>query len=62
MSVGGISPDEIIDTEPLAKQISELITGSRDFTNLPRKFNIAITGNTTNGSYTEVNDIGFVPA
>lgn len=60
--LAGISPDEIIDTEPLAKQISELITGSRDFTNLPRKFNIAITGNTTNGSHTEVNDIGFVPA
>ncbi len=60
--LAGICPDEIIDVEPLAKQISELIVGSRDFTNLPRKFNISITGNTTNGAHTEVNDIGFTPA
>jgi ferredoxin-nitrite reductase len=36
--------------------------GNLAFTNLPRKFNIAIEGGRDNSVHAEINDIAFVPA
>ena len=36
--------------------------GNPAFTNLPRKFNIAIAGCRDNSTHAEINDLAFVPA
>jgi ferredoxin-nitrite reductase len=64
--VSGIDADELMDTRELAVQIQDMITdsgrGNPAFTNLPRKFNIAIAGCRDNSIHAEINDIAFVPA
>lgn len=64
--VSGIDKAELIDTRELAQQVQDLITsngqGNPKFTNLPRKFNIAIGGCPDNSIHAEINDIAFMPA
>jgi ferredoxin-nitrite reductase len=64
--VAGIDADELIDTRNLVQQVQDEITasgqGNPEFTNLPRKFNIAIEGGRDNSVHAEINDIAFVPA
>jgi ferredoxin-nitrite reductase len=64
--VSGIDGAELIDTRELVQQVQDLITsngqGNPKFTNLPRKFNIAIGGCPDNSIHAEINDIAFVPA
>ncbi len=64
--VSGIDAAELIDTRELAQQVQDLITsngqGNPRFSNLPRKFNIAIGGCPDNSIHAEINDIAFVPA
>lgn len=64
--VSGIDAAELIDTRELVQQVQDLITnngqGNPTFTNLPRKFNIAIGGCPDNSIHAEINDIAFVPA
>src|SRR5512134_3975237 len=42
--VSGISPDEAVETETLVRAITEEILNNPAYTNLPRKFNVAVTG------------------
>lgn len=62
----GIDADELFDTRELVHQVQDMITnkgeGNPAFTNLPRKFNIAITGGRDNSVHAEINDLAFVPA
>jgi ferredoxin-nitrite reductase len=64
--VAGLDADELYDTRDLVTQIQDMITnsgeGNLEFTNLPRKFNIAITGGRDNSVHAEINDLAFVPA
>lgn len=64
--VSGIDAAELIDTRDLVQQVQDLITsngqGNPRFSNLPRKFNIAIGGCPDNSIHAEINDIAFVPA
>ncbi|MEW6493527.1 MAG: ferredoxin--nitrite reductase [Cyanobacteriota bacterium] len=64
--VAGIDAAELIDTRELVQQVQDLITnkgqGNPKFTNLPRKFNIAIAGGRDNSVHAEINDLAFVPA
>jgi len=64
--VAGIDPDELFDTRELLQKLQDAITnhgeGNSAFTNLPRKFNIAIEGGRDNSVHAEINDIAFVPA
>ena len=64
--MAGIDADEIIDTRELVQKVQDMITnegqGNYEFTNLPRKFNIAIEGGRDNSVHAEINDIAFVPA
>jgi ferredoxin-nitrite reductase len=64
--VAGLDADELYDTRELVTQIQDMITnsgeGNLEFTNLPRKFNIAITGGRDNSVHAEINDLAFVPA
>lgn len=64
--VAGIDPDELFDTRELNQKLQDLITnngqGNYKFSNLPRKFNIAIEGARDNSVHAEINDIAFIPA
>jgi len=64
--VAGIDPLELFDTRELVSQIQDMITnkgeGNPAFTNLPRKFNIAIAGGRDNSVHAEINDLAFIPA
>ena len=64
--VAGLDADELIDTRGLVRKVQDMITnnskGNLSFTNLPRKFNIAIAGCRDNSVHAEINDIAFVPA
>ena len=64
--VAGLDADELFDTRELAVQVQDMITncgeGNPEFSNLPRKFNIAIAGCRDNSVHAEINDIAFVPA
>jgi ferredoxin-nitrite reductase len=64
--VAGLDVDELIDVRDLVQQVQDMITnrgeGNPEFTNLPRKFNIAIEGGRDNSVHAEINDIAFLPA
>ncbi len=63
--MAGLDGNELIDARDLVQNVQDMITnqgeGNYDFTNLPRKFNIAIEGGRDNSVHAEINDIAFVP-
>ncbi len=64
--VAGIDADELYDTRAMIQELQDRITdrgqGNPEFTNLPRKFNIAIAGCRDNSVHAEINDLAFLPA
>ncbi len=64
--MAGLDASELIDTRGLVYKLQDMIThngeGNAAFTNLPRKFNIAVEGGRDNSVHAEINDIAFVPA
>jgi len=65
-AVAGLDADELIDTRGLVFNVQDMITnngeGNPTLSNLPRKFNIAITGGRDNSVHAEINDLAFIPA
>jgi sulfite reductase beta subunit-like hemoprotein len=57
--VSGVDANELFDATPLIGQVNDFFVGNRDFSNLPRKFKIAITGCAARCVYPEINDIGL---
>ncbi|MBL3520161.1 sulfite reductase [Aliarcobacter lanthieri] len=53
--VNGVDPSQIFDVEDIAKKLNETFVGNRNFSNLPNKLQIAISG------YEEGCDVGFLP-
>ena len=60
--VSGIDAQEVVDALPVAQAISAYFTGNREYSNLPRKFKVAVTGCTEDCARVEINDIGLWPA
>ena len=60
--VAGISLNEWIDTAPIIHDLNQEIVGNKAYSNLPRKFNMAITGCLDNCLHMETQDLAFVPA
>ncbi len=60
--VAGLTPHELLDASPVIHEFNKLIVGNREFTNLPRKFNVTITGCLESCCHTETQDIALVPA
>ncbi len=61
-ALAGIDKDEIIDTRDLARELNDFFLLNRDFSNLPRKFKISISGSTKNSGNAQINDLAFTPA
>jgi len=60
--VAGLDPDEVLDASGLALAIQESIIGRKDFSNLPRKFNISISGCRHDCALSQTHDLGLTPA
>jgi NAD(P)H-nitrite reductase large subunit len=60
--VAGLTPHELLDASPVIREFNARIVGNKEFTNLPRKFNVTITGCLENCTHPETQDIALVPA
>jgi nitrite reductase (NADH) large subunit len=60
--LSGLTPHELFDAAPTARAFTDLILDDKEFSNLPRKFNVTITGCLENCCHTETQDIGLVPS
>jgi len=58
--VAGIAEDEIIDGTWALREIESRYIGSKEFSNLPRKFKTAISGHPSHDVVPQINDIAFV--
>ena len=57
--LAGIAPDEVDDPRPYCEIIRQWATLHPEFTYLPRKFKIAVTGAATDRAASEVHDVGL---
>jgi sulfite reductase (NADPH) hemoprotein beta-component len=57
--MAGIAPDELDDPRPYCEIIRQWSTLNPEFTYLPRKFKIAVTGSPEDRAASEVHDIGL---
>ena len=61
--IAGIDPLEVYDTRGLCKEIDDWYTnngkGNPEWCNMPRKFNICISGSRDDFAHTHINDIGL---
>jgi ferredoxin-nitrite reductase len=60
--IAGLDPAEVIDTTPIIRNLQRVLVGNRQFTNLPRKFNVSIAGCRQDCGHAQTQDLGFVPA
>ena len=63
--LAGLTPHELLDGSPVVFELDRLIVGSEgnpEFTNLPRKLNVTITGCLDNCTHCESQDVALVPA
>jgi len=60
--LAGLLPTELLDASPVVRAVTARIVGNRAYTNLPRKFNVTITGCRENCTHAETQDLALVPA
>ncbi len=60
--LAGIDADELVDTTPLLEALGRAQLGTREYSNLPRKFNLSLTGCREDCGHAQTQDLGFVPA
>src|SRR5215510_8217335 len=63
--LAGLTPTELFDASPIVYALDRTIVGTDgnpEFANLPRKFNMTITGCVENCTHNESQDIALVPA
>jgi ferredoxin-nitrite reductase len=60
--LAGITTHELLDASPVVRDYTARFVGNKAFSNLPRKFNVAITGCMDNCVLLETQDIALAPA
>ena len=60
--VAGLTTNELLDASPIAQAFTAMFVMNKAYTNLPRKFNVTITGCLENCTHAGTQDIAFVPA
>jgi ferredoxin-nitrite reductase len=60
--MAGLTPHEFLDAGPIAKQFTQSFLDNKEFTNLPRKFNVMMTGCLENCCHCETQDLALVPS
>ncbi len=64
-ALAGLALNELFDASPVLFEVDRMLVGddgNPEFTNLPRKFNITITGCLENCTHNESQDVALVPA
>jgi len=57
--VSGLNPHEVLDATPQLLEISRNLTNNRDFSNLPRKYKISISGCDIHCTQPDINCVGL---
>ncbi len=60
--IAGLDADELLDASPLTRAVQEAILGRKAFSNLPRKFNVSVSGCRWDCALSQTHDIGLTPA
>jgi ferredoxin-nitrite reductase len=60
--MAGLHPDEVLDASAVTVAIQEAYLGLREYSNLPRKFNISVSGCRQDCTASQTHDIGLTPA
>ena len=60
--LSGLAAEELIDTRRIALRMQQAIVGSKRFSNLPRKFNLSVSGCRDDCSHAQTHDLSFTPA
>lgn len=60
--VAGLHPEEVCDTSSLVHTLMDGVLGNPAYSNLPRKFNVAISGCPDNCLHLETQDLALIPA
>ena len=63
--LAGLALNELFDASPVVFELDRMLVGAEgnpEFTNLPRKFNVTITGCLENCTHNESQDVALVPA
>jgi len=60
--VAGITPNELFDASPVAREFTQMFIGNKAFTDLPRKFNVTITACKEACTHAEAQDLALTPA
>ena len=61
-AAAGLTDRELFDASPVAREFTDLLLRNKAFTNLPRKFNVGITGCTEHCTHAETQDLALTPA
>ncbi len=61
-ALAGLTARELFDASSVGAEFTRIFLGNKAFTNLPRKFNVTITGCLENCTHTETQDLGMTPA
>ena len=56
----GVLPDELIDTRQLCHDVTALFVDSREYSDLPRKFNICLNGAAEHSAHFWTQDLSFL--
>jgi len=57
--VAGIDPNELYDTRAIVEEVSEYFVGNKEYSDLPRKYKISISGCPIHCNQPEINDLGI---
>ena len=60
--LAGLTGAELFDASPMGSEYADMFLNNREFSNLPRKFNVTITGCLENCTHSETQDLGLTPA
>ena len=60
--LAGLTPNELLDASPVVEEYTDIFLGNKAYTNLPRKFNVTITGCLENCTHAVTQDIALTPA
>src|SRR3954467_1918885 len=58
--LAGVDGHELLDTRPLIEELERTFVGSKEFSNLPRKFKVSVSACVHRCAQHEINDIGLV--
>ncbi|CCW34584.1 sulfite reductase, beta subunit (hemoprotein) [Chthonomonas calidirosea] len=57
--VSGLDPQELYDTRPLIREVTNYFLGNKEFSDLPRKYKIVISGCSIHCAQPQINDVGL---